>query len=277
MASTTRKWLVGCGIGCGGAIVLSIVAPLLFGLVMMRPLDKAIEIQDQLAAEMGGRDAFSPPAGVVAPERLEAFLAVRQAVMPMCPRFTKFAEDLARMDELGKQSDKPDKGEVFRALTRVSGSVVGMAADIGQLNQLRNEALLAQRMGLGEYTWLYVLAYHSWLGNPVPDSADEDDGDGDGDGPRVEKLRALVIGMMRRYAEAEAAAGRADQATLWRTEADRMEGAAAEIPFGAGGLPADWAAAFEARGEELRAAWCGPMAEFELGQVRKSGMSVHSE
>ena len=37
MASTTRKWLVGCGLGCGGAIVLSIVAPLLFGLVMMRP------------------------------------------------------------------------------------------------------------------------------------------------------------------------------------------------------------------------------------------------
>jgi hypothetical protein len=154
--------------------------------------------------------------------------------MPMCPKFTKFAEDLARMDDLGKQSDKPDKGEVFRALTRVSGSVMGMAADIGQLNQLRNEALLAHRMGLGEYTWLYVLAYHSWLGNPVPDSADEDDGDGDGDGPRVEKLRALVIGMMRRYAEAEAAAGRADQATLWRTEADRMEGAAAENPVRCG-------------------------------------------
>jgi hypothetical protein len=127
MASSTRKWLVGCGIGCGGAIVLSIVAPLLFGLVMMRPLNKAIEVQDQLAAEMGARDAFSPPAGVVAPERLEAFLAVRQAVMPMCPKFTKFAEDLARMDDLGKQSDQPDKGEVFRALTRVSGSVVGMA------------------------------------------------------------------------------------------------------------------------------------------------------
>jgi hypothetical protein len=67
MASSTRKWLVGCGIGCGGAIVLSIVAPLLFGLVMMRPLNKAIEVQDQLAAEMGARDAFSPPAGVVAP------------------------------------------------------------------------------------------------------------------------------------------------------------------------------------------------------------------
>jgi len=165
-------------------------------------------------------------------------------------------------------------------------SLVGLPPELRALlrlvarRALRREeamALLAQRMGLGEYTWLYVLAYHSWLGNPVPDSADEDDGDGDGDGPRVEKLRALVIGMMRRYAEAEAAAGRADQATLWRTEADRMEGAAAEIPFGAGGLPADWAAAFEARGEELRAAWCGPMAEFELGQVRKSGMSVHSE
>lgn len=275
MASTTRKWLVGCGIGCAGAIVLAIGGPVILGLVLMPPLDRAIEVQKKLAAELGDRDAYVPPVGVPDAARLEAFLAVRQAVMPHCARFTEFKADMGRMDELGSQSDKPGAGEMFRAIGGVTGSVLGLVGDIGKLNEARNQALLDQRMGLGEYTWIYTLVYHSWLGNPVPDRADADDGEGDG--RRVERLRAALLGMMRRHADALAQAGRPADASAWREEADRMERAAAEVPFGAGGLPPEFAAAFAVRGDELRATWCEPMAEFELGEVRRSGLTVHAE
>jgi hypothetical protein len=56
-----------------------------------------------------------------------------------------------------------------------------------------------------------------------------------------------------------------------------MERSADAVPFPGGGLPAEWVTAFTARGDELSASWCEPMAEFELGQVRKSGFSVHTE
>ena len=41
--------------------------------------------------------------------------------------------------------------------------------------QLRNKALLDAEMGLGEYFYIYTLAYHSWLGNSP------------GDGPEIEE------------------------------------------------------------------------------------------
>ena len=41
--------------------------------------------------------------------------------------------------------------------------------DFGDYVAARNEALLAQGMGLGEYTWIYALTYHVWLGHaPTP-------------------------------------------------------------------------------------------------------------
>lgn len=275
MASTTRKWLVGCGLGCAGAIVLAIGGPIVLGLFLMPPLDRAVTVQKELNAALGDRDTYVPPAGVPEAARLEAFLAVRRAVMPHCARFTEFKAEMGRMDELGSKSDKPGKGEMFRAITSVTGSVLGLVGDIGKLNEARNRALLDQRMGLGEYTWIYTLVYHSWLGYPVADRADADDGEGDGE--RVEKLRAALLGMMRRHAGALAEAGRPEAAAAWRDEADRMERAAAEVPFGAGGLPPEYVAAFEARADDLRATWCEPMAEFELGEVRRSGLTVHSE
>ena len=37
--------------------------------------------------------------------------------------------------------------------------------DFGDYITRRNKVLLANEMGLGEYTWIYVTTYHSWLGH----------------------------------------------------------------------------------------------------------------
>lgn len=277
-SSTTRKWLVGCGLGCGGLIFLSIAGPLVFGLAMTRPMDRAMEIQKEIVKRHGATAAWAPPAGPPAPDRIEAFLAVRRAVMPQCPKFTKAAEGFAAMDEMGRRSDEPTKGELLRAVGKVSGTVFGMIGDIAELHRLRDEALLAQGMGLGEYDWIYTLAFQSWLGNPVVDSIDGKHGS------RAESVREnrakarqldLMSAMVRREGDALDQAGRADEAAAWRAEADRMERSEDPVPFSTGGLPEAWVAAFSARGDDLRAAWCAPMAEHDLSEVRKSGFSYH--
>ena len=83
------------------------------------------------------------------------------------------------------------------------------------------------------------------------------------------------MGLVRREADALDKAGLAAEAAVWRSEADRMERAEDPVPFSAGGLPEAWAATFNARGDDLRAAWCAPMAEHDLSEVKKSGMSYH--
>jgi hypothetical protein len=247
-------------------------------MVLTRPMDRALEIQKELVKQHGEAAAWAPPAGPPTPERLEAFLAVRRAVMPQCAKFTKAAEDFAHMDKMGKDSDKPDKGELFRAVAKVSGTVFGMIGDIAELHRLRDEALLAQEMGLGEYDWIYTLAFQTWLGNPVTDSIDGKHASrSEADGEDRAKVRQLdmLAGLVRREADALEKAGQAAEAAIWRAEAERMERAEDPVPFSAGGLPEAWAAAFDARGDDLRAAWCAPMAEHDLSEVKKSGFSYH--
>ncbi len=45
-----------------------------------------------------------------------------------------------------------------------------MAPRLLEFAGARNQALLDVGMGLGEYTWIYWLTYHAWLGHPVGDS-----------------------------------------------------------------------------------------------------------
>ena len=75
MAGKGKKILVGCGIGCAAAVVLTIIVTVGGGLLMMRPFNRAIDDQKTLSAQYGDREAYRPPVEVVTPERLERFLA----------------------------------------------------------------------------------------------------------------------------------------------------------------------------------------------------------
>jgi len=57
----------------------------------------------------------------------------------------------------------------WRAAFDVIMSLGGLISPIGDYIERRNDALLAQGMGLGEYLYIYSLAYYSWLGNSPQD------------------------------------------------------------------------------------------------------------
>lgn len=159
--STSHKWLKGCGIGCGAAVVLLTLIIVGGSLTMMRPFRQAIAIREELDAQYGDQGAYAPPAdGAISPARITAFLAVRQALMALCPEFAATADEFGKLDEL--QEDTP-KREILTTFFGLTKNVIGMGPQMGRFFGVRNQALLDAGMGRGEYTYIYLLAYREQL------------------------------------------------------------------------------------------------------------------
>lgn len=272
MAGTGRKWLVGCGVGCGAAVLLGILISVGGSLYMMRPFNKAVDTQKSLEAEYGGREAYVPPAEGITSDRLDVFIRVRRELMPICEEFQKIGEKFAAMDELDKGGKEPSKGEVLKAVGGLTGNIFGMVGNIGRFTELRNRALLDQGMSLGEYIWIYVLVYNSWQGHTPNRDFEDDSGQGMSRGEQ-KVMRALV----RNHAAALADAGRTEEAALWSDEAEMMKRTETGVPFRDRSLPAGQEDVFEYRAAELENLYCAAMSNLEMNRIRKKGLSIHSE
>ena len=163
MASTGKKWAIGCGVGCG--LILLVTVLLGGGLFMaVRGVIKEGESIDQsyeaLAADYGQAEDFTPTAsGAIPPERMEIFLSVREAMGPA-------AEKLARTIYI---LDDDDGVEVkATAIEKIKAGVTMIPSILSYLKS-RNEILLERGMGNGEYTYIYSLAYFEYLGKEVAD------------------------------------------------------------------------------------------------------------
>jgi len=269
MAGTGRKWLIGCGIGCGVVLVLGIVLTVAGSFFAMRPFNQAVKAQKELTTAFGERDTFMPPPETFADDRLAVFLAVRGDLMPMCADFERVGERFAAVEEMDKQEDVSGK-EAVRTVLPVLGSVFGMVGDLGRYLELRNTALVERGMGLGEYTWYYVLVYNSWLGQrPNRDFAGADT-----TGAYDHSDRYVLSTLLAHQAAALREAGRGDEADVWDQQADAVMDSPDGVPFGRGGLPAPLAARLEPWRERLEAVYCEATGTFELGRIRKRGLSI---
>ena len=164
MASGTRKWLVGCGIGCG-FMILAAGGIGTCGYVGVQKIRERADRMDEgfavLREEYGKPSAYVPPAdGVPAPDRLETFLDVRAA---MAPARDELAGVLTELDT--------DAGGPAGVLGKIR-AVLALLPRLFDFVDERNAALAEQGMGVGEYLYIYSLAYYSWLGH--------DPGDGPG-------------------------------------------------------------------------------------------------
>ncbi len=271
MAGTGKKWLIGCGVGCGVTILLNIILFVGAGFLFTKPMTKAANSQKELTAAYGVPNDFVPEVGGLTPQKIEAFLAVRAELMPSCEEFEGVAGGFAAMDELDQGGDEPSAKEIFMGLGKVMGSVKGLVMEMGEVLEIRNHALMAEDMGLGEYTWIYVLAYNSWLEYEPNTGIDSSDG-----GSFSSREQGLIEDLMNAHAGALAEAGRNDEAELWREEADKLDWSDTGVPFQNSELPKEITDALESYRSRLESSYCAPMSEFDLGVIKKKGMSFHA-
>jgi hypothetical protein len=259
-------------VGCAVAALLGIVVTVGGGLLLTRPLNRAASTQEELIARHGDRREYAPPAEGLTRHQIKSFIGVRLDLQPLCARFEEIGDKFRAMEEIDSGQEEPSTGEAIKAVGGVMGAAFGMAGNLGKFTETRNRALLEREMSLGEYAWIYVLVYNSWLGHPPNESFEEGE-----TGHFSRQERRVLSTLLARHADGLAEAGRLADSRLWRAEADRVMERSAGAPFADSPLPLAIRAELEPFREKLEDLYCPDTASFEWSQVKKKGLSFHAE
>ena len=170
-SSTTKKWLMGCGIGCAVIILILIVLGVggyMFFKDLIGEFQEQEELMEILTERYGQINDFCPePDGSIGPSRIEAFLSVRDAFAPFRDKLEISMQELQA--RAGKSEVEVKKPKNIFEMVKLG---FGLVPQIAEFMKFRNQALLDAEMGMGEYTYIYAIAYFSWLEKPPEDGPD---------------------------------------------------------------------------------------------------------
>ncbi len=164
------KMKKGCAIGCG---VVTLVLFVIIGSVAFFVRDmstdyKAVKKSEEaLLAAHGGLLEYNPPSGgIPSAERLQVFLRVRRDQ-------AEWRQNVAlAFDEFLVQKEASDTGG-FKHFLGLLRSTTQMAPSLASFWSSRNAALMEHEMGPGEYSYIYCLAYFSYLSYDPGDGAQD--------------------------------------------------------------------------------------------------------
>lgn len=272
MAGSGKKWLIGCGVGCAAVVLLSILGVVGSVLVLTRPFDRAVSVQRELTDNYGTREDFVPAAEGISPQRVKVFIAVRKSLLGHCEGFEEVKDAFAELEELDEGDGASSTPKALKGVGRMMSVVLGLPGKIGGFIQDRNEALLEYEMGLGEYTWIYILAYNSYLGK-TPNTGFEDDEGSCYAGSEWRTLQHLIDNHINALEEA----GRTGMARQWQEELERLERSDETVPFPEGELPPYLADSFRQYHKKLEFTYCSAMADLDLNTIKKKGLGYRSD
>jgi len=212
-----------------------------------------------LEDQFGGEDEFTPAVdGTVAEDRVAAFLAVRQALAEVHAEVEDVDREMGDFDALTEDGE-PKLRVALPAVFRLTKSMMGLPWIFGEIERVRNRALVEAGMGLGEYTYIFVVAYHDFLVAPTSE-ANLFSGS-----PANGRVRADLQGMLRRQLTA-AIAERGEEDELvaaLAAEVDALHTDDRRIPW-QDGLPRAITECFAPYRDRLDATYSAASAEFDL-------------
>jgi hypothetical protein len=269
MAIDTYKLLRNGCIVCVVLIVVTVAVVGIGGYVFVKQTVRGFKEVEAASKEVterfGAATDFRPAVdGTIAGERIEAFLQVRDSMSQARQATEKSLALLAKHED-------PSPTEIVSMIRAGMGLVTQIAEFFGD----RNRALLEQEMGLGEYTYIYAIAYFAWLemspadGPPFALVGDDGNHGHSGDPSELHleanlsSLNRLLLPMLRHQLED---LGEQDQPdTVWRdTLAAEIAAMAADrfyIPW-QDGLPQVMADSLAPYREQLASSYsplCNPL------------------
>ncbi|HSL17643.1 MAG TPA: hypothetical protein VLB51_07025 [Methylomirabilota bacterium] len=269
MTEQGASWFRGCGLGCVGLAVIGVIAVVGMTVSLRSGFDEAHARRQQLEQRSAGGTPFTPAAdGTIPADRVEAFLAVREALAPVCAELEARDDEAEEFERLADEEASPKVA--LPVILRLTRSMMGLPFLFAELESVRNQALLETGMGLEEYTWLYIVVYHDQLAQAgaetrlLSGSADN------------ERIRADLRALLHRQLEAARAASLGDAwlGTL-AAEVHALDLDPDCLPW-QDGLPEPVEASLAPYRERLDAAFSAASAEFELlnSTVRHGGLNI---
>jgi hypothetical protein len=187
MSGSSQKWLIGCGV-VGGLLAVLLIALVTGGFFLAKravgEFKETAEVLDQIKDRYGAIEDFRPEAeGQISASRVESFLRARQIMADERIELESSLETLSAGEK--SEGDRPG---IFRMIR----SGVGLLPEVARFFAGRNRALLEADMGLGEYCYIYTIAYFSWLGKSPADGPSfqlaSDDEQTERDGGRMDEF-----------------------------------------------------------------------------------------
>jgi hypothetical protein len=255
--SGTKSWQKGCGY---------VVASLFFfvavtGFLALRPVREAKRVEQSLTDRFGDVPTWSPaPDGTVPPDRIEAFIAVRQRLQEPCMRFEDNrdrVEELGRLEE-GGQISSDGLFDGFKAALNFGPAFL-------HLMRSRNEALLEEGMGLGEYSYIYVLAYDDQISILLAEPSNKNLFNARTRRELTQILRNQLVALEPLHTDGEYG----ELSIAVEQEIAALEHGAHAFPWQEG-LPSFIEASFEPYRHRLNAQFCEAAVKFELRQKNKN-------
>jgi hypothetical protein len=257
-------------IGCGVLMVIAIALPFVLGVMMMGPFKRAVDARLAIEEQFGAQEAYVPPAsGVPSGDRIEVFLDIRRGLTAQCADLTSAEEQMRKMESFDDQ-EEVDRMEVMREAFSLTKSMMGVGPVIGHYYETRNQSLLDAGMGLGEFTYIFVVAYNDRL-------LDEPKGE-TLFGPKLtnQRVRRALLSMLEsQLAVLQSHGGGEAEIEALEAEIAAMQADDKRVPWQVG-VPLAISEALAPYRTELDELYCPAMAPLELMINERHGPAVES-
>jgi hypothetical protein len=267
---TTSGCLKRTAIGCGALIVIAVALLLVMMVKMMSPFNRAVDSRHAVEEQFGLQEAYVPPAsGAPSADRIEVFLEVRRSLSEPCADLSSAEQQVRKLESFDDQ-DEVDRVDVLKQVLSTTKSMMGVGPVIGHLYEIRNQSLLDAGMGLGEFTYIFAVAYRDRL-------LDEPEANHlFGPNPTNRRVRRALLTMLEsQLTVLQSESGTEDEITALETEIATMQADENRIPW-QDGIPPAVTEALAPYRAELDELYCPAMAPLELMINKKHGPAFES-
>ena len=269
MGEGRHSLLKGCAATCGVLMLIVVGGLALIGVRTCVPLVGADRDLARLEERFGPADAYTPADdGAIPGERLQRFLAVRRALDATCDEFSAMLGQMERVETIG-ENDTPSGREVAGTTRGFAEVAAGIAPAVGRFFERRNRALLEAGLGLGEYSYVYAMAYRDQLLDP----AFKHDLFSGGRTLPATAQHTLAAVLENQLHAARAQRAPADWVERLEREVDGLRNTGAHLPWSTG-LPPPLAASLETSGDALDRGFCRATAGIELDRGARRALAL---
>ena len=123
----------------------------------------AKQVEQTLIDRFGWAAHYTPMVdGSIAPQRIESFIRVREAVQADCADFQAVLLSIKNLDELESDKESSPGNVASTGLDGLKGAF-SAGPKMVKFSTTRNQALLNEEMGIGEYLHIYLTTYGEQL------------------------------------------------------------------------------------------------------------------